>query len=610
MGRWYHFRNKLFVKIMIVFTAITVVTIATLSYFAYTFISESIIRNELDKQKQALEQVGGYLESKYDSVQAIIQNMYKEPQLADQVTYMLKNSYLEYIQYRLDQFSLAGSIASKGLNYFKEMLDDEPDMEEMILYSTDQHFLYSLGKSSSPKLIETNAARSYIPDAMAMSESSVSVPNIWVRKALNQWDNGLYSIRSSINDVGTMKSVGQLLVYFRSDQIERMLSDRKQGFKGSILVLAPEGQVIFDSSSRFNGQAYPYFNKLNMITGSGMLDELSYITTLTPNNLGYIVVGITPKSELAESYEALKRLILLIGMACIALAVMIPSLVVANYAKRTNNIIRFMRKVETGELGMRIPDTKEDELGQIATSFNRMLNELSLHIDRVYKAEIKQKHTELVALQARIHPHFLYNTLEVIRMRALSIGATDVGEMIYSLAVLFKSFVRDQTFISLQEEVELCRQYLELFRIRYKDKFRYELEIPPEMANIQTVKMSLQPLVENYIVHGMRTEDDDNEISIRAERADGDVRIIITDNGKGISPEGLETIRRALQHPDAQDNSHSLGVRSVNERLKLTYGKPYGVGIQSEPGIGTTVTVRFPMQREEENNDVSSDDRR
>lgn len=123
---------------------------------------------------------------------------------------------------------------------------------------------------------------------------------------------------------------------------------------------------------------------------------------------------------------------------------MIPSLFISNFAKRMYGIIRFTRKVRGGDLAARIADPREDELGQISRSFNEMLDELNQYIERVYKAEIKQQQTELVALQARINPHFLYNTLEVIRMRAVSQGARDVGEMIYSLSVLFKSLVQQK----------------------------------------------------------------------------------------------------------------------------------------------------------------------
>ncbi|MFD2879620.1 sensor histidine kinase [Paenibacillus rhizoplanae] len=187
---------------------------------------------------------------------------------------------------------------------------------------------------------------------------------------------------------------------------------------------------------------------------------------------------------------------------------------ISNFAKRTHRIIRFTRKVKNGDLNTRIVDGKEDELGQIAKSFNSMLDELNQYIDQVYKAEIKQKHTEIATLEARVNPHFLYNTLEVIRMRAISSGAKDVGEMIYSLSMLFKSYVRPKLKYTFKDELEACRLYLELFRIRYKDRFAYTIECSPELEELPVLKMSLQPVIENYVLHGMRTGQTDNVIRI------------------------------------------------------------------------------------------------
>ena len=121
-----------------------------------------------------------------------------------------------------------------------------------------------------------------------------------------------------------------------------------------------------------------------------------------------------------------------------------------------------------------------------------MLDELSRYIDKVYKAEINQKNAELSALQARINPHFLYNTLEVIRMRALSQGAQDVGDMIYSLSMLFKNIVQHKSHYTLKDELEACRLYLELFRIRYKDKYIYKMHCEEQIKHVPMMKMSLR----------------------------------------------------------------------------------------------------------------------
>ena len=209
---------------------------------------------------------------------------------------------------------------------------------------------------------------------------------------------------------------------YRTEALDAVLNNSDDSLKGSVLVLSGDGRVMFDSSGQYYGEKYPYADQLLNSKETVTLDEESYITTAAHNQAGYTVVGITPKREIAESFHGLQSTIIIAALLCIVIAVSIPSLMIVNYSRRTDNIIRFMRKVEKGEFVARMQDTKDDQLGQIAGSFNEMLDELSRYIDKVYKAEINQKNAELSALQARINPHFLYNTLEVIRMRALSQG--------------------------------------------------------------------------------------------------------------------------------------------------------------------------------------------
>lgn len=247
-----------------------------------------------------------------------------------------------------------------------------------------------------------------------------------------------------------------------------------------------------------------------------------------------------------------------------------PGVVHHQFYTWTNRIIKFTRKVKNGDFAARIDDPREDELGQISRSFNDMLDELNAYIERVYKAEIKQKQTELVALHTRINPHFLYNTLEVIRMRAISQGAKDVGEMIYSLSVLFKSLVQQKRNYTLKDELETCRLYLELFRIRYKDRFDYTITYDPELADKSVMKLSLQPIIENYIIHGIRTERYDNRLSVEI-REEGDMLIAeVCDNGKGIEPDRLNEIREELEKPE--ESGKMFGLRSVHSRLRFLYG--------------------------------------
>jgi two-component system sensor histidine kinase YesM len=602
LGKIYrnYVRNNLFVKIILVFSLIVVLTIITLSCLLYDFMSASIRRSELQEQKEAMDRVNRYLEQKYESLQADVQDIYRSSVLANNVAYLLKHSYQEYIQFTLNENAVGNAGAANALDYFASVHDSDADIRNVIVYSSEMQQMYVYGASGTPKLYRTDATHSYIPDMMSLEGPNAATPNVWIRKTIGQWDTRLYSMRARINDKNTLKNIGQLLIYYDSEMIRKALPQNSAGVKGEILVLAGGGQVMFDSSGLYYGRTYPYFDRINSLKEEGTLAEPSYISTLSQSDAGYTVVGVMPKRELAKSTAPLMRTIVLISSVCIAFAIVIPSLVVIRISRRTNKIVRFMKKVEGGDLGARLQDDRDDELGQISKSFNEMVEELSRTIDREYKAEIRLKRTELAALQARINPHFLYNTLEAIRMRAMSRGAEDVAEMIYSLAALFRNSVRANAECPLGEELEMCRLYLELFRIRYKDKFSYEIDCDPRLAALSVPKMLLQPLVENYIVHGLEPRRADNRIRIEAALHGDLVAIRVWNNGRPIDPDRLGQIRASLNAPEEEGNA--FGLRSVHSRLKLVYGPEYGIELASGAS-GTEVTVRFPMKTEEKGAD-------
>ncbi|WP_028609779.1 cache domain-containing sensor histidine kinase [Paenibacillus harenae] len=588
-----YIKPHLFMKIILLFAAITIVTIITFSYLMYLSMSQSALQRQLDVQRQAIESVSNYIGSKYDAVQTMMVDVYRDEELSFNMSYLMENPYSAYVEHRLDKFYSENSSSTDAVQFFRNQLEDDQDIRSLMLYSAEQQHLYAFNHNRQFKIISANAANSFIPDAMYLEEdSNVSTSNIWVRRAIKLPDMRLFSVRIPINNKQSLRNIGQLLVYFETDQIKRRLAQYEGDIMGEIVVISADGDVIYSSEGKDEGGKFPYLEQVNSSYDEGDLGQDFIMSKQVHTQGGFTVVSMVPKHELEASYSGLRKTIVTISSICILFTILIPSLFIGNFAKRTNKIIRFTRRVKQGDLSVRIDDRKEDELGQISKSFNDMLEELNQYIDRVYKAEIKQKHTELAALEARVNPHFLYNTLEVIRMRAISQGAADVGEMIYSLSVLFKSYVRKKPRYTLQDELEACRLYLELFRIRYKDKFSYDIHCESGLRDKKVLKMSLQPVIENYILHGLRADRKDNRIDIRVA-ADGEyIRAQVTDNGKGIASERLEEIRRGLEITGAE--TESFGLRSIHERLQLLHGPGYGIELQSKPEEGTTVTVLYP----------------
>lgn len=587
-------KQNMFIRLMMVFSLIASFAIAVLSYFLYTYISQSMIEDELRKQREAIGRVSAYLDDRHNSVQSFMTGIYRDPRLSQELAFYLQNNFEEYMKYRLDQsYEVNLATPRRITDTMKDTLEDNEDLRHILLYGSDRQQLNLFSKGKSPETFNANASRSYIPDVMAAEGGAVSAPNIWIRKLTGLEERGIYTVRVPVNDPLTIRNIGQLMFVFRSDAINDILASYEGSLAGHIVVMSLDGQILFDSSGKYEGRQFPYLEQISSLNGRAVLGEDSYFTTLSPYQSGYIVAGIAPVKELASVYAGMKQTIIAISLISVLIVIVLPSLVVINFAKRTYNIIRFMRKAETGDLNARLSDKREDELGQISRSFNRMLEELSRHIGRVYKAEIQQKHTELSALQARVQPHFLYNTLEVIRMRAIAGGMPDVADMIYSLAMLFKNFVRPNHDATLADELENCRLYLELFRIRYKDYFSYEIAMPPELGRQPIVRMLLQPIIENYIVHGINKERQDNWLRIEVSRRDDDIHIEVRDNGLGIPEEKLPQITSSINWPE--EGEQSFGLRSVHQRLQLLYGGGYGIGLASGEA-GTSVTLKFPVK--------------
>ncbi|WP_042198859.1 sensor histidine kinase [Paenibacillus camerounensis] len=598
-----YFKDNLFMRFTLIVSCVFVATIIVFTYLMLKLISESAVQRQMDIQRKTMESISNYVESKYQSVQDMIRDVYRDGSLASNTTFLLENPYGEYVEHRLDRYLQGDPSTSNVVQYFQNKIDDDPDIRSLMLYSANQQVMYYYQDRRQFDIVATNAAHSYVPDSMYLDEESlVSVPNIWVLKSIGMQNTPMFSVKIPINNKSSLLNIGQMLVYFDSSAIWQAMNNYKAEFKGNILVLSAQNEVIFDTSGAGYGKKFDKLTGLNFgeeITVDGMV-----VTSLTQSQAGYSVVSLISRQELAETYRSARNTILFIALICILFAVLLPAMFISNFAKRTHRIIRFTRRVKNGDLNTRIVDSREDELGQIAKSFNSMLDELNQYIDQVYKAEIRQKHTEIATLEARVNPHFLYNTLEVIRMRAISSGAKDVGEMIYSLSVLFKAYVRPKARYTFKDELEACRMYLELFRIRYKDRFVYTIECSKELEGLSVLKMSLQPVIENYILHGMRTGQSGNVITITVAAENGHIRVIVADNGLGIPAERLSQLRQGLDNQGALSGSESFGLRSIHERLRLMYGAPFGVVLISEEGKGTEVTLTFPYPAKEETEHV------
>ncbi|WP_062048903.1 sensor histidine kinase [Bacillus sp. JCM 19034] len=269
----------------------------------------------------------------------------------------------------------------------------------------------------------------------------------------------------------------------------------------------------------------------------------------------------------------------------------------SNIAKPIQKLANDMEQVEKENFQTaKSLSNRTDEVGKLEKSYSYMINRIKQLIDQEYKSEIEKKDAQLIALQTKVNPHFLYNTLQLIGDRAFANKGEQVYEIIQALSRMFRYVVKQQKkLVSLSEEVNYLQHYLAIQKKRFVDKLTVELYVDEEAENARLPVLTLQPIVENAFVHGFASSIDHWVLDISIQVVFDEVEIMITDNGKGLNEEELQGLKKRLQSNQSPlEDQDSIGVTNVDSRIKLLFGKEYGVEIDSSEDIGTSITIRIP----------------
>lgn len=323
--------------------------------------------------------------------------------------------------------------------------------------------------------------------------------------------------------------------------------------------------------------------------------EYLLISSDVPNR-DWKLVSMMPYNLLMEDTRKITNLIFLIGLICFVFALVGARLLSNVIAKPLVKLARYMKRVKEGNLDDQLEINSADEIGLLASGFNTMMGRIQGLLVNIGEEQKAKREYELALIQAQIKPHFLYNTLDVIY--ALSeLGRTkDVQKTTKALADFYRvtlSKGRDQ--ISLEEEFRSTRDYLSIQRIRYSDVFDFTMEIDSDILDCLIPKLTIQPLVENAIYHGLKNKGNFGQLNIIGKREGQKIFLTVMDDGAGITEERLKLIKKGLN--DAQLRI-GYGINSVNERIKLYFGELYGLKIESRLGYGTTVTIELPYHVE------------
>lgn len=380
------------------------------------------------------------------------------------------------------------------------------------------------------------------------------------------------------------KVVGTLFLDIDTSLFQQFIGELSLGARDELYLLDGQGRVYFSNQDVAPGAVVqPVLDDKERITLS---QEIPFLD-------GQIIAAIHRGSLFEQLLSARMTVYIAIAICAVVMIVM-GTWFSRRLAAPIRELIRQMTVVESGNLDTQLTVNSNDEMGRLAHGFNRMVERLKIHIDEAYVAQIKQKQTELNALKSQIRPHYLYNTLEVIRMNAVDKEAGEVADMILALSDQLK-YVIDygEDRVSLGSELMHLHNYFYIISVRYENRYTLQQEIPQDIdLDWPVLKLSLQPVVENAVQHGLRQKGK-GTIGITVERRGQVMAVTIYDDGIGMSRETLAQLHRNLEDPAAP--SKNVGLKNVHERIRSSFGEEYGLTVSSREHIGTSVTLLFPV---------------
>ncbi len=400
------------------------------------------------------------------------------------------------------------------------------------------------------------------------------------------------------------EQLGVLYVDMDISRLSVVLQDLRLGMEESFQIVDYEGRCIYSTDTgQIGAQAealLPFFPHMNEDQGS-ILKNGIYGVYDRIESCGWVVTALAGRNSILTHLDQTRDMVAMVLAAAFVLLVCLYSHFYKKIRRPVERLEEGMQQIQNGHLDTRIDlGNREDEIGVLASGLNEMAGELENYIKRVYIAEIRQRDAELDALKSQIKPHYLYNTLEVIRMTALEHEDGETARMVESLSKQLRYLMGyNSDRVPLWREIDNIREYFYIMNIRFENRLHLEISVDEDVKEASIIKLSLQPVVENAVRHGLRPKDGHGTVRIEAHSQNGTLELVVMDDGVGMDEAALEALNRSLIQREmgerTEDGWKHVGIKNVCDRIKKNYGEEYGLEIISEKEIGTFVTFHLPL---------------
>lgn len=391
-------------------------------------------------------------------------------------------------------------------------------------------------------------------------------------------------------------------------KVIRSIMEKYSTDKTMFMWLQPSGDRPAVSIGSLEGKDVEYYNEISakiQTTSSG--DVAKLLTTskrvffqVPQKKYNMDAYSLMPRSLLVQNQKALTKNLIFIALIMIIAAAILTILVSRGLTKPLDKLMQTIERIKGGETHLRVDVHNKDEVGILGQSFNEMLDQMEVLISQEYETKLLLNRAEYKALQAQINPHFLYNTLDTMSSIAQIQNCPEVSGLSQSLSNIFRySLDMKNPFSTVAKEIVHLKNYIYVMNVRMRDNVKYNFDIDETVLQDTVPRISIQPLVENALNHGLRNTRGEKEIVVCAQVREGNLWISVQDNGVGMDAAKVNEI---LEKNDINlvEKGSSIGLNNINARMKMLYGREYGIHVESEVGKGTRIYLKIPRVKMEE----------
>ena len=565
-------------SIFMYFTVTAIIAIALISLIIFQRFTNSLNATIIEENSGIVGQLG-------ESVDSYLRNAMK---VSDSIYYnVIKNT------------DISNDDIKKGMNLI--YVNNDNMIDDIALISGKGELIESMPalrlKDNSDVL-----EKDFFKKSMAESEYiNFSMPHI---RDLFDRNESSYSWVISLSRAVEVTDEGKatqalLLINLNYRYFEEIFSNVNLGNGGYVYLTNDRGDIIWHPkqneiySGRFNEDNKYAATLKDGITVENLRGKNITLNVRTIGYTGWKLVGVTPSAALGVDGIKFRFFVLFVADLFLFLLAMINAFISDKISNPIKSLDGSVREIESGNLDVEIVPSGSYEVEHLGKSIKNMLGRIKVLMSDLVDEHNAKRKSEFDTLQSQINPHFLYNTLDIIVWMIENENSDKAVNIVTALAKFFRiSLSKGKNIITVKDEVEHVRNYLMIQNMRFKNRFEYSIDVDEEVLSYSSLKLMLQPLVENAIYHGMEFMDGDGEIDVKVFKEDDSLYFTITDNGLGMSEDMVETLLSKDFVPSKKGSG--IGVKNVNERIKLYFGSEYGLKVESEPDEGTKITIHLP----------------